>query len=189
MSTERTAPSRATALSGLVGGLAAFVAGYVITYLWRGGSIERSIRPIETMLDLFQAEPLGAWRVVGWLYYSAHFVDTRIIARFGPGEATFYVDLIRQGSGNLEVLYLVPVLVLLVAGIMVAWSARTDDLVDGAVAGATVTLGYVVAVVVGLVVFAYAGNRPDPIPAVLVAGLVYPIVVGAIGGAIGTLLR
>lgn len=189
MSTERTAPSRATALYGLVGGLAAFVVGYVITYLWRGRSIERSIQPIETMLDLFQAEPLGAWRVVGWLYYSAHFVDTRITARFGPGQATFYVDLVREGSGNLELLYLVPVIVLLAAAVLIAWSVRPDDLVDGALAGTTVTLGYLAAVVIGLVVFAHAGNRPDPIPAVLVAGLLYPIVFGTIGGAIGAALR
>ncbi|MFW6153562.1 MAG: transporter [Halobacteriota archaeon] len=189
MSGERPTPSRSTAIAGFVGGIAAFIVGYAITYLWRGRSIERTIQPIEVVLDLLQAEPIGAWRVVGWLYYSAHFVDTRITARFGPGQATFYVDLVREGGGNLELLYLVPVVALLLAGLLVAWSARPDSLGEGAVAGATVALGYLVAVVVGLVVFAHAGNRPDPMPAILVAGVLYPVVFGGVGGAIGASIR
>ena len=97
-----TQRSKVVVLYGFLTGLSSFVVGYAITYLWRGRDIERSLQPIETALNLFQAEPIGTWRVVGWLFYSAHFVDTRVSATLGPVETTMYIDLVREGSGNLE---------------------------------------------------------------------------------------
>lgn len=188
MSKTVTLPSIRTTLGGLVAGIVSFILGFAITYLWRGDDIEQSLGPIQFLLELFQAEPIETWHVVGWMYYSAHFVDTRITAQFGPGETTFYVDLVREGSGNLELLYLVPVALLLLAGLALAIDAASTSFADGAVAGATVTVGYLLAVLIGLVLFAYNGIRPDPVPAVLVAGVLYPLVFGAIGGAIGSQL-
>lgn len=188
MTTETNLPSGRTTVAGAISGIGAFILGYVITYLWRGRDIEQLLQPIEFLLDLFQAEPIGTWRAVGWLYYSAHFVDTRITAQFGPGEATFYVDMVREGSGNLELLYLVPIILLLLAGLAVAMTARSESPVEGAVAGATVAVGYLPVIAIGLVLFAYNGIRPDPIPAIFVAGVLYPLVFGALGGAIGSRL-
>lgn len=184
-----TQQARRSVLYGSLAGLGSFIVGYLLTYLWRGRDIEQSLEPIEAVLDLFQAEPVGTWRVVGWLFYSAHFVDTQVSATLGPVETTMYLDLIREGSGTLELLYLVPPLALLAAGFLVATVFDVDDAVDGAKSGATVTIGYFVLVVAGLVLFSYGGTRPDPVPAVLVAGLVYPVVFGAAGGALASVVR
>lgn len=179
---------RAPYLLGFAGGLASFVVGYLLTYLWRGRDIERLLGPTETLLALFQAEPLGTWRVVGWLFYGAHFVDTRIAATFGPVDTAVYVDLVREGSGNLELLYLLPPALLIVAGFLVVTRLGAVEFVDGARFGALITIGYFPLIAAGLVLFAYHDTRPDPVPAILVAGLLYPIVFGALGGLLGAAL-
>lgn len=184
-----TQRSKVVVLYGFLTGLSSFVVGYAITYLWRGRDIERSLQPIETALNLFQAEPIGTWRVVGWLFYSAHFVDTRVSATLGPVETTMYIDLVREGSGNLELLYLVPPLLLIVAGFLLVTYLEVEDVTEGAKFGATVTIGYFLVVVLGLGIFAYDGTRPDPVPAVVVAGVFYPIVFGAAGGALAATVR
>ena len=174
---------------GFLAGVAAFLVGYALTFLWRGRAIEESIEPLEALLAFVEAEPIGAWRVVGWLYYGGHFVDTRVTAEFGPFETTVYLDLVREGAGNLEALYLVPPFLLLVAGAIVAAGFHVSDVQTGALLGASVLLGYVVAILGGLVVFAYDGTRPDPVPAIVIAGVLYPLVFGGVGGAIAAALH
>lgn len=181
--------SRTPYLYGLLAGLGSFVGGYLITYLWRGRDVERSLQSIETILTLFQAEPIGTWRVVGWVWYSAHFVDTRVSATLGPVETTMHIDLLREGSGNLELLYLVPPVLLIGAGFFLVTYLRIEDITEGAKFGATITIGYFLAVAVGLVVFAYGDTGPDPVPAVVVAGVLYPIVFGAAGGVLASTVK
>lgn len=172
---------------GAIAGFVAFVVGYLFVYLLSGRDVEGSLEPIDAALELFQAEPVGTWRVVGWLLYSAHFVDTRLVAGIGPIETAVYVDLVGEGSS--ELLYLVPPTILLVAGFLVVFLARLDDPIQGATLGVSVTIGYLLAVGIGLVAFAYGDTRPDPAVAIVVAGVVYPAVFGAIGGAIASVLR
>ena len=174
--------------AGFVAGLAAFLVGYLLTFLWRGRAIERSIEPLEALLSLFEAEPIGAWRVVGWLYYGGHFVDTRVTAEFGPFETAVYLDLVREGAGTLETLYLVPPVLLLIAGAIVAAGLHATDLPTGAILGASIVVGYLIAVLAGLVVFAHEGTRPDPLPAIVIAGVLYPVLFGAVGGSLGTVI-
>lgn len=184
-----TQRSKTVLLYGFLTGVGSFVVGYVITYLWGGRDVERSLQPIETILNLVQAEPVGTWRVVAWLFYSAHFVDTRISSSLGPVETTMYIDLVREGSGNLEVLYIVPPILLIMSGFLLVTQLKVADVTDGAIFGAAVTIGYVLVAAGGLVVFAYGGTRPDPLPAIVVAGIVYPIVFGAAGGALAATVR
>lgn len=175
-------------IGGLLAGLAAFVLGYAVTFAWHGNAIEERLRPIDQLLSLFQAEPIGAWRVVGWLFYSAHFVDIRASFGFGPIESELTVNLIAEGAGSLEFLYLVPPLLLVLGGGLLARWAAAVTLRNGAIAGTAIAIGYVAAAVVGLFVFQYGGVRPDPTVAILVAGLGYPILFGAVGGAVAVRL-
>lgn len=61
---------------------------------------------------------------------------------------------------------------------------QTDT--DAAVAGARIVAGYLAAISVGLVVLGVTARFDllafDPLPAVVVAGLLYPLVFGALGG-------
>lgn len=81
----------------------------------------------------------------------------------------------------------------LVAPALLVWggrlaAARTDPQSDrdAAVTGARIVAGYLVAVIVGLAVLGVAAGfellAVDPLRAVVVAGLVYPLVFGTLGG-------
>ncbi len=182
MATEQA--SKRSAAIGALAGVVAFLVGYVITYLWRGRDIEESLQPMEALLQLFEAEPIGTWRAVGWLFYNGHFVDTRVSSEIGVIETVAYVNFVAEGAGNIELLYLVPPVLLLLAGALLAWYVDVDEPVDGAASGAAVVLGYLPVIAIGLIAFAYNSTRPDPVPAIVLAGIVYPVVFGAIGGAI-----
>lgn len=174
-------------LASAAAGVASFLVGYLVTFLWVGRDVESSLEPIEAVLTLFEAEPIGAWRVVGWVFYGAHFVDTQIVAGIGPIETAVYVN--PAAEGGFQALYLVPPLLLLLAGFAAAYLADVDELLDGVKYGAAVTAGYLVVVGIGIVAFAYGDTSPDPLFALVLAGIVYPAVFGSIGGAVATAVR
>ncbi len=165
-------------------GVLAFLAGFTLTYLWRGREIEDTLMPIDALLELFEAEPIGAWRAAGWLFYSGHFVETRVTSEFGWIEQVTYINLVGQGAGRLELLYFLPPVLLIVAGGLAVMYGHAADPRAGAKRGASVAFGYFPLVALGLVLFSYGSTRPDPLPAILVAGILYPVVFGAIGGVL-----
>lgn len=182
-------PPLRTTVAGIIGGVAAYVIGYLATYVAVARDVERSLRPVDVILDLLAAEPIGTWRVVGWVFYSAHFVRTELVGGFGPVQVTRSVDIVGEVGGEMLLLYLVPVLVLVITGVVVAIVAPAREVSPGALAGASVVLGYALAVAVGLVAFSYANNGPDPVTGMALAGIVYPILLGAIGGIVGSIIR
>ena len=170
-------------LSGTLAGAGAFLASYLLIYLYSGRDVEESFQPIEQLLAVFEAEPIGTWRAVGWVLYSAHFVDLRVVTSIGGFESVSYVDLVREGSYTPELLYLIPPLVLVVAGFLVARRVEPTLLSESAMTGATVAIGYAAAVLAGLYLFSYENTHPELVPAIVIAGFLYPVVFGAIGGA------
>ncbi|WP_458188150.1 hypothetical protein [Haladaptatus sp. NG-WS-4] len=50
-------------------------------------------------------------------------------------------------------------------------------------AGMTVAVGYLAAVVLGLLVASQAGVAPSPLRALVIAGVVYPVAFASLGGA------
>lgn len=138
--------------------------------------------------DVFQQ---GAWKSVGFFLYNAHFVD---VTFSGPGGARS-VNLLWMTEGSTAfpagVYHVLPVVVLLVAGFLVAsWTDIEDGRLASAIAGSTVATGYLLFVVLGLVLFQTTGETaasPDLAASVLVAGLAYPVVFGGIGGVVGGL--
>lgn len=171
------------AVGALAGG-GTYVLGYLLTYLLAGEEVRQSA--LTGLLDLFAGEPT-TWKVVGWLFYNAHMVET-VVPGF-PGSRT--IDLIAEGGGSATLLYLVPPILLLAAGLLVVRQADGDrDATDGAFAGTTVVLGYLPLAVVGAFVFAVevadATMQPEVGMALILAGLVYPVAFGALGGALGS---
>jgi len=164
-------------------GIAAYLLGYLLTYVWQSGSVEERLAGYNFVTELFGGEPIAVWQGVGWLFYNAHFVDTRIDALGGTQSQNFIAG---SDGGSLALLYLVPVLLLLAAGLLAAHVGDADEPVDGATAGAAVAIGYFPLALLGRFLFSYQGSAaPDLITAVLLAGLVYPLVLGAVGGVIG----
>lgn len=179
-------PSQRTA-TGIAAGLAAFVGGYLVTYVWKSPAVEETIRGFNVWAGLLGGDPIPVWTAVAWVFYNAHFVRTRL----GASDSMNMITAAEGGSW--ELLYLVPPLLLLAAGSWVAWRARADDPTTGARTGALVAIGYLFpAVIVALAAGYTVGDvvvRPDPVTATLLAGLVYPAIVGGLGGALAGLAR
>jgi len=171
---------------GATTGVAAYVLGYLVTFVTQRGAVEERLEGFNAVADLFGVDPIPAWKAVGWLFYNAHFVDTELPGFGGTQTRNFVTS---ADGGSIALLFLVPALLLLGAGVAAATLARAATAADGATVGALVTAGYLPLAIVGVVAFGYAVGEgtiaPDAITAVLLAGAVYPAVLGGLGGALG----
>lgn len=165
---------------GAVLGVVAWVLGYLFTYVIAADDI-RNFGP-RRVVESFGVD-LPTWKMVGWVFYNAHFVDTIIEGALFGGAANF----VGGDNGFTPLLYVVPPLLLLGAGLAVARLQGATEIGDGVVAGLAVVVGYFLLSVVGVFLFSAAGGdaRPDVVTGVLLAGLVYPAVFGAVGAAVG----
>ena len=175
---------------GAVAGAAAYVFGYLSTYVTQQNQVDEQLAGFNFLADLFGSDPIPAWQAVGWLFYNAHFVDTEIPSLVGSGRS---LNLIAEADGgSLALLYVVPPLVLLVAGLAAGRLAGATTPVDGAKSGVLVLAGYLPLAVIGAFLFRYSVGdgsvAPDLITAVLLAGVVYPVVFAGAGGALSGLI-
>ncbi|PSP17496.1 transporter, partial [Halobacteriales archaeon QH_10_67_13] len=132
----------------------------------------------------------------GWVFYNAQFVDVEFSAG-GQSESANYVT---GGAANLDVpaivYHLIPVVLLVLAGIVVARQAGAVEIGEGAMAGATLVAGVAVLALVGSFVFTISQSAfgstvetgPPLVQSLLFVGVGYPVVLGAVGGAIGSQL-
>ena len=168
-------------------GVAAYVLGYVFTYVLSGTSIQES--------DLNQIiEALGkdgaAWKIVGWVFYNAHGVTTTLTLDIPLIGRTEVVNYIAQGDALSAVLYVIPPALLLGAGLFAARMAEADELGDALKIGPAVAIGYLPLALLGVFLFTItvdsSSGGPTLVPAIGLAGLVYPLVFGTIGAAVAT---
>lgn len=137
----------------------------------------------------------------GWLFFATHFVETEATVDFDSGwQLTASYDLVSQQTTPPPIVYrLLPVGVLAVFGYRHATVAldRHARPKDGVYAGALLLWGYLPAIVVGLIVFTHenavqggtAISGPHLVQGVLVAGILYPLIFGGIGGYLSHRLR
>lgn len=175
-------------IEGAIAGAAAWIVGYVLTALVVLARIEDS-----TLGEVSDTVGDGGSGIdfIGWVFFNSHFVDTVVEADFlgfgGSSTASFI-----GGDGFTPLLYLFPVALLVGSGLAVGRSQGVTETPDGAVAGALVVPPYLVLSAVGAVLFrvstealgASFSGQPELLPAVLLAGVVYPAVFGAIGGIV-----
>lgn len=141
----------------------------------------------------------------GWVFYNGHFVD--LISEQSQSAAgqsstqsqTFSV--IAEASTDLpELLYtVVPVVVLVGVGYALVQNVDTADVSEAVQSGATIVVGYLPLVLAGAFLFENSNSQtfgdgtgaemtisitasPDLVPAVVIMGLVFPAVLGAVGG-------
>jgi uncharacterized membrane protein (GlpM family) len=165
---------------GLAAGLAAWVLGYLVFYVAYASDIRNSLAG-EALNALTDGG--GTWRAVGWYFFNGHAVSvTTDIPIVGTNAVTF----LPEGA---VLPYLVAPVLLLVAGLLVGSRAGTDGVGDAAVTGLLVVPGYFALSLVGVFLFAIstenASVAPDPVTGILLAGLVYPAVFGAVGALVG----
>jgi len=170
---------------GAAAGLVAWILGYLGTYLVVAPDIQES--PLQQLLEAVGNRP-ATHEMVGWVFYNAHFVDTMFqdVPVFGS-QAVTYVG----GDGFSSLLYLIPIGLLLASGLALGRYRGVTDLQDGALAGLTAVPGYLLLSVAGAFLFevtlAGASGGPDLVPAILLAGILYPVVFAGAGGAVAGL--
>lgn len=178
MNPQPERPTAATVVWGTATGAVAFVAGYLLTYATAVDTATALLNGFLPYRDA-GANLAPAWKVAGWLFYDAQFVGTRI-----GGRTTVLVS-----QANVEYLFLVPPALLLLAGGAVAIASGADGPRPGFLAGTTVTAGYALLAVLGLLVVSWAGIGPIALRALVLAGLVYPVAFGAAGGTLVGVVR
>lgn len=182
-------------------GVAAYVGGYLLAVGTAMGRVDAVLAvtiagedPRTYSAAHVAAQPLGEllgstpspWVVGAWLFYDAQFVPTSV-PEPGPTGAGGLTNrhLIPAVDGGLFALYPVPPLLLVAAGYLVVHTGRTRGARGDLYGGASVALAYLPLLVVGAFVFTAPAGRfvasPDGLQTIWV-GLVYPAVLGAIGG-------
>jgi hypothetical protein len=142
----------------------------------------------------FGASTMGASGVFGtdslsasaFFFYNAHLVPLSNVGGVTTASGNAVLEMLGP-YGYAPVA--LPALVLLLAGAVLAWRSRTDSVRDAAAAGATVVVGYFVLSVVGALAFSgpFFGGvyRPNLLLAAVLAGVVFPVVFGALGALLG----
>lgn len=195
-------------------GLCAYLVGYAVTFLWRGeyshdvassvvvefqGGAGSDTRLAFLLVDGGVADTTWA----GWLFANAHLVPvTTGNFPFSTGALVPNI-LLAAPSPRYLLLFAVPPITLCLAGALVSRHTTRGlttispslglRLPNSAVRGTSITMGYLPCVVVGAVLFSATTIdarvemlAPDLFLSLLVAGLLYPMVFGGIGGWLAT---
>lgn len=178
--------------TGAALGAVSFLIGYVLTF-------------VMVTIDGVETGDAPSWKVAGWVFYGGHNVEMQS-SLSGGGESrseTFSVFAESDVSGLTStvpefVYLLVPVVVLVLAGFLLYVLVGRSLDVGGAVGvGASVTLGYVVLSLLGTFLFEYSESvgsgdvqvtlsvGPELLTAIVIAGIVYPVLFGAVGALVG----
>ena len=180
--------------AGLVVGLAAFVVGLLLTagfVLAEGVLAEESLGQRYAEVEKQGGGP-ALPAAVGWLYFNTQFVDTELTggSDLETGSANLLAELASAGELTIPLVLwrLIPVVTLLAAGFVLAHRRTPPDasLRDGAAHGATLVVGSLLAVAAGALLFSAglgeATASPALVQAIGLAGVVYPLVCGSLGG-------
>jgi len=183
---------------GLLLGMVAFVGTYAVMYSLRAERVASAVAGLPLALSASTPE---IPQVVGWLVYRAHFVPIEYSvtgAGSDSGELSFGAF---PGAGDLVaalepgLLLFVPLFMLFICGFYTAIECDVTTPKTGAVAGASVVVGYLLLVVVAVAALTWslslavfnltvtASVGPGEVQAVFIAGVVYPLMGGALGGA------
>ena len=186
-----------TVAAGFVGGVVTYLIGFAVIYLQKANTVEYDVfERIGKFGQLStQVDPPTAWQVIGWLQYAAHNVDI-VLEISGLGRSVRQTLPLTEGVLWERWFVLLPVVTLVLAGFVVAHIRSARGVQGGFLAGSSITLGYSVVVLGGVVVttwtqsVSYGGLSasssvgPEPLVGVVLAGLAYPIVLGGVGGAV-----
>jgi hypothetical protein len=170
-----------------VAGAAAWIAGYVLTAIVVVTNQSPELQEIAENVD----GDAGGFEFVGWVFFNEHFVDTILRADFlgfGGSRAVSFIG----GDGFTPLLYVVPIALLAGAGLAIGRSQGVTETGEGALSGALVVPPYLVLSVIGAYLFrvstealgASFSGEPELLSAILLAGIVFPAVFGALGGIV-----
>jgi len=183
--------SRRSSVAASAGfGVFAAVIGYLLTYLLVASQVREAV-----------GDTVAEWKAVAWFFYEAHMVDVEVSGQIGSFAGMSTLDLIAQSdAASATLLYVVPPLVLLAAGAVLAVRWNVTDLGAAVVVGAPVAIGYAVVTGLGAVVTestteasalgieASSSIAPALLPAIVLGGVLYPLVFATAGAAIAAVV-
>jgi hypothetical protein len=157
---------------GAIVGVASFVITYIVTGIvfsvgYSGGGA---------------TSEFPTWKAGGWAFYSVHNANITPISQLA--------ELFGAGLVPTPIAYLIPPAVLAGAGYYLAKDSGTESYTEGAAWGATLILGYLPLCFVGIFLTSHSTEglisfeiAPDFTTSLLFAGIIYPAIFGALGGA------
>lgn len=160
-------------LQGIVGGVVTAIVLYLV------GVVLGIALPDGTVLGRISSVDFAPLAVADLHFVLPGHVTPLIFERFQTA---------RPQPASLGILYLLPPLLLFAAGKVVVWSHEDPlTLPDSALAGAALAVGYLpLMVVIALLAPGPDPVRPDLVLVVGLAGIVYPVLFGALGGLSAT---
>lgn len=190
---------------GAIAGAAAFVAGLVATLVIENGKTGDETELLElsamgesdvvTIGEIAEdAAPPSSLEIATWLYHEAHMASIDVSLSLPDEEASAMAELasisLSLAIEPSTLTYLLPILVLGGAGYWLADQFAHDTAEAAAKTGAHVALGYGALAVLTAFLFEWSATNegetisvaPDLASALLLTGVVYPVVVGAAGG-------
>ncbi|ELY44700.1 hypothetical protein [Natronorubrum tibetense] len=181
------AVSRGSSVAASAGlGVLAAAIGYLVSY----------VLIVDEVRDAFGGD-VADWKGVAWYFYNAHLVDIETTGSFGGFGGSSTVDFIAESSAtSATLLYVVPPLVLLGMGAMLARQWNVADIGEAVTVGAPVTIGYAVVVGLGALVAessaegsffgieASGSVAPELLPAIVLGGILYPLVFATAGAVL-----
>ncbi|QLK24362.1 hypothetical protein HYG81_09500 [Natrinema zhouii] len=187
ITSEEGPVSRGSSVAASAGlGVFAAALGYLVTYLLIGSEVREAV-----------GEDIATWKGVAWYFYEAHMVDIKASSQAGSFSGTQILNLIAESSSSsADVLYVLPPLVLFAVGAFLAVRWNVTALDEAVIAGAPVTIGYAVIMGLGAVVAettaewsafgieATSTVAPALLPAVVLGGILYPLIFATAGAAI-----
>lgn len=127
----------------------------------------------------------GALTLLGWIFYNAHGVKLSVGTEGSLSLLVLFAD-------STLIYALVPAALLFCLGGLVALLKRADGLLGGVISGSSVVMGYLPLVIVGALFATLSGAGSaisvQLLPAILVAGIVYPLVCGGAAGLLKVLV-
>ncbi|WP_049929197.1 hypothetical protein [Halopiger goleimassiliensis] len=187
--TREGSVSRESAVAASAGlGAIAAVLGYLVTYVLVGSEVRASF-----------AGNVPEWKGVAWYFYNAHLVEIEASGSLGGLGGTATIDFISQSEATrVALLYAVPPVVLLGIGALLARRLGARDLGEAALVGAPTAIGYALVLGIGAVVtessaqgeffgiIASGATGPDLGSAILLGGVLFPVVFATTGALIAT---
>lgn len=169
---------------GVASGVCAWLTGYLLVYVLAVSAVRSS-----TLAQLIGAVTGGSdWRLVGWLFYSAHFSESTVPELFG-GETINLVSVMADAS---VLLLAIPPTLLILAGVAVRAGGPTLSTTTAATHGLAVVLGYLPAALLGGIVLTVGTSGvsagPTPFSVIGLVGIAYPAVFGPLGALVGNRL-
>jgi hypothetical protein len=177
--------------AGALAGAAAYLLGYLLTYLLTISRVrsELSRLDLDATLSLFGGSGVAPWKITGWFFYGAHFVDISVTS----SAMDLSTDVLSVSVGDWRtLLFFLPPMLLLAAGALAARRAGAKRVSVAAAAGWTVLPGYFALAFVGAfltqisVVIAAVGPE---LTRALAAGFAYPLVFGPLGGVLAVVAQ